>query len=187
IGFVPAEDGIKVVYQQSYNSQLVVYVAQLDADARLIKNPQAVDSVRTNWWATQERQFYFSSSTDNGYLIIYGLGSAKDDQLRLRTTLLNAALTPVAQREQLFDFKARPQFGQAALANDGTFYFCLFPGKELHFNGAKAWLYSLDADASKLHEIRIPRTDFFLSSPLIKLDQNQQQVYFCGSYSEKRS
>src|SRR5690606_2727233 len=30
IGFVPAEDGIKVVYQQSYNSQLVVYVAQLD-------------------------------------------------------------------------------------------------------------------------------------------------------------
>ncbi len=183
IGFVNTTDEIKVVYQAVYGNRLFVFTALLDEAARLKMGPIAIDSVRTNWFATSQKTFQLKGSDDGRQFMIYGLGAAKGEELCLKTMLLTDQLEVASAGERYFSYKLKPQFGRVELANDGTFYFCLFPEREVRFPGNTGWLYCLSATDGQLKSMQMPDMAMSISTPLIKLDQQQQQVYFCAPYA----
>lgn len=187
VGFVLGKEQIKVIYQTIHNNYLTVYVALLDHTARLMKSPIAIDSVKLNWFSTDHRQYRFTASNDGNMLMLYTVGSNNRGTAHVKAILLPDQLDEGIYSEHLLNYGRAAAFGQVELANDGTFYFCLFPEKEMRFLGNKGWLYCLSADGAVLKEMKMPDMDMNISVPLIKLDQLQQQVYFCATYATSRN
>jgi hypothetical protein len=185
--FVNYDDQILVFYQAIQRSYVIQYMAKLDAKARLMQKPVALDSVKMAWFGSDKKYYSYAVSSDKSKIMIFGLGNRKDKQIHFNTILLDNNLNVLARGNPYLERDNDISLGQVLLGNDGTMYMSAYSESGSKSFSGDAWLFNLSADGKVFRHAVLPLDRNYISGMFIRLDDRKNEIYVGAFYSGKRS
>lgn len=185
--FVSYDDQIIILYQAVQRNNVVQYAARLDNKARLVQKPVILDSVKMGWFDSGKKYYSYAVSNDKKRIMIFGLGSRKEKEMRFNATLLDDNLNVLSHSFPGINKDLDIDLGQSVLGNDGMLYLSAYGETGSKNFSSEAWLFTLTPDGQSFSHVALPLESRFISGLYIKMDDVRNIVYTGAFYSERKS
>lgn len=184
--FISYSDRIIILYQALESNKVVQYAALLDDKGRLKGKPMELASVKTGIFGAMKNYFYSSISEDKKKILVYALND-KGNGVEMDARWLDDSLKLIKRAKANFTSDVMLTKGEVNIANDGTVYVAAYTTVGAQNYADKFWILALKEGDNRFYPDEMKLDGKFAASGYMKIDNQNNRVYFGGYYTEKKN
>ena len=184
--FIAYADKIIVLYQALESNKVVQYAVLLDEKGRMKAKPVMLGSTKTGLFGAT-KTYYSCVVSDNKKLIFIYSTDVKGETFEADGKWIDDNLNVFKHAHASFKADNPLQQGEACMGNDSTVYFATYCVDGAEKYADQYWFLRLRPAELKFDPVEIPLGKRYAAGGYVKVDNNNNCVYFGGFYSDHKN
>jgi hypothetical protein len=188
VRFVSFADKMLVLYQSQEGTRITQYAAMLNEKGMLQKTPLKIDTKRTSFFGTSNKEFFASAVSDNREHIMVYSAMNKGKSLQFTGYWLDVETMRVSKKLKL-KYKANDIIAnnEGLLSNTGQFFLPVYTVIGNRNFSDEYTILSLKKEESLFRKSSLELGANYLEYPFQKMDNNKGKIHFASFFSTKKN
>ncbi len=188
VRFVPFPNQMLVLYQEQYGTRITQYAAMLNDKGLLQGRVLKIDSRRSSFFGTGDKEFFESAVSDNKNELIVYSAITHNKKLDFTAYRIDLAQMKVAQKIKL-NYKGGDivAVSDGLINNEGDFFLPIYTQIGSRNFADEYDILTLRRNEKLFRKTSLTIRDNYLEYPFEKMDNEHNQIHFASFFATKKN